>query len=978
MRSAKKLLALVLTLTMALSFVLPAMASRTIDDFDDATTAKAVLDAKSPKDVYAEAVQNALDLKILTGSNVIGSDGKVTATNLNLGSPLTRAEFAVMLYKAVNGGISINEGHPQMNTASAVSYYSDGKNHWAKGYMNWFATRGISAGIGDDEDGIPQFAPDRPISFQEALLFSMRAIGIQPGREESFKYNLMSIVGIADELGMFEDLYWMDDVNADTGEYRIDRATACLLLWYTVQAPKVEYRTNQSWRETDASKSLLITAYNYTKFDRTVISDGNWFALDGNPGTSGKARLGTYTASGSSISDGSFTNVITLSADDTKKLGITTADVGRKIEFWYRAPAQSWQDVPQVFSSSFKYLDNVQNWVGIGGSPWVSGASNGPLSGDIQKMAGNSVALRAGTTYFINYRNEASTDDILKGAATGWNNWAGTKAMVGNASGWGALAYQADLPIRIIYENNDVKFVFFEQYHFVQFDGLESSGSNAGTIKLKMSADGNSGGHLFTQGGNATNENRAKPENIMGFAELDLKSGDFFLIAEMGMNRWKALPVEKIEGVRITDRYINKDNNRFIVAGGKTYEQVGLIVFGCGQGASVSTKFMEGAEYAAGAETTLYVWNGKVLFSNPPSAAKPQYAVVKSSRYDESFAGAGSDPTKTYFVDMLFSDGTSKVCQLAKESNQDAKIDGTTLTHGGANTELLLSGTNLNNILFQYTLNDDIITLKVPATAVEQAPASPSSIDAGKNRFPNTAGWNDLADKFIIDSSVIFVKIGSSVNWRVYNGATAPKLVVGTADTKSWLVTGELFSGNNDAIAAAAINLGTGGSIPGIESDTLWGVALSNPYEQYYDGKTRWAIDILNKDGVRETLYNDGGSMPAEFATIRPYKWVQRYGSGDSANDDNRAIFEYTKKSDGGWINSLTSLTVGNMSGQLTGVNKTLNILQLNGGGIDAFDAGKVKFYLIDGTGSKIVSIDDVPTWKDIKKYTTDTYVIFN
>jgi hypothetical protein len=240
MRKSKtsRLLALALALVLTMAGILSATA-KSIDDFADASNARAVLAEKRAatggSDVYEEAVQFMVDLNVMEGSAVAGTNLR----NLNLGSTLTRAEFAVMLYKMYNGGEPIEIGGSDFVNMGSVA--SDTANHWARPYANWIFTTGISAGVGIGGDGKPLFAPNRSISFNEALLLCLKAIGIDTDIEtyQGFTYpagvpDVALQIELATGNPMITNLF-------QTSEGLIDRATTALLFEYTIRQNMIDY-----------------------------------------------------------------------------------------------------------------------------------------------------------------------------------------------------------------------------------------------------------------------------------------------------------------------------------------------------------------------------------------------------------------------------------------------------------------------------------------------------------------------------------------------------------------------------------------------------------------------------------------------------------------------------------------------------------------------------------------------------------------
>jgi hypothetical protein len=291
MRNLKKLLALTLVLALSLSLALPATAAKQIADFSDAAAARQVLDAKQAEmngsNVYERAVQFMIDLNLMEGSK----EGE--SLNLNLGSDLTRAEFSVMLYKAYHGGRNIQTAGPNFVQMDSVA--GDTVGHWAKAYANWAIVTGISAGIGIDANGKVRFGPDRKISFDEALLLCMKAIGLDTDVEETrgFVYPA-GVQAIAWQIESSTNGRPMLGSLFATADGLIDRAATALLFEYTIRQWMIGYApitgerflydntgANIMGLGTIQERTLLRESFGLAENVFTVLTDGDWFGMHG-------------------------------------------------------------------------------------------------------------------------------------------------------------------------------------------------------------------------------------------------------------------------------------------------------------------------------------------------------------------------------------------------------------------------------------------------------------------------------------------------------------------------------------------------------------------------------------------------------------------------------------------------------------------------------------------------------------------------
>jgi hypothetical protein len=154
--------------------------------FADLAAASAILDEKEMelhgRDDYADAVRFMLNLNIMTAF----FNSTTGEYNLNLGSNLTRSEFAVMLFRAMHGGDNI-DAYPMWGAMSGVACDTD--FHWSRAYANWMISTGIAGfDLEDGTDVRPLFIPDRAITLNEALYLCMKAIGLNCDIEKTLGF----------------------------------------------------------------------------------------------------------------------------------------------------------------------------------------------------------------------------------------------------------------------------------------------------------------------------------------------------------------------------------------------------------------------------------------------------------------------------------------------------------------------------------------------------------------------------------------------------------------------------------------------------------------------------------------------------------------------------------------------------------------------------------------------------------------------
>jgi hypothetical protein len=438
MRNLKKLLALTVVLALTMGLMVPAFAAKTVADFADSANAKAVLDAKAAavggKTVYEDAVNFMIDLNVIEGQSVAGS----TNRNLALGSTLTRAEFAVMLYKAFSGGSSIEASGA--NYIQMESLAPDTAGHWAKGYANWMLSTGISAGIGGGN-----FGPELTITFNEALLLCMKAIGLDTKIEETrgFTYPggvqalAWAIENAPRNRPMLGDLFAIE-------AGLIDRAGAALLFNYTVRQFMVGYtpitgerflydgRSNSilGGTNTVAYRTLLSEKFGLDENTFTVLSDGEWFGIDGTkskgPGIYGitaTVNFATARRAGAGGSDYRLGDGVVvqyeidwdrrgnpvsydyyyLTDELAEELGIDMYSVGKSFDVVYKVPVEIGKaraDIVEKVYGSVTWLSDSASF---------DGGTGDLLSDTIADKAGKSVDFTDDTRIFFNYAEVKGT-----------------------------------------------------------------------------------------------------------------------------------------------------------------------------------------------------------------------------------------------------------------------------------------------------------------------------------------------------------------------------------------------------------------------------------------------------------------------------------------------------------------------------------------------------------------------------------------
>ena len=101
-------------------------------------------------------------INVLSGLGIVNGDDE---GNFNPDNDIKRSEMVALVCRAM--------GEEDIATASASNAFTDvAANHWAAGYIAWGVNRGIINGMGDGT-----FAPDASVSYQDAVVMIMRALG---------------------------------------------------------------------------------------------------------------------------------------------------------------------------------------------------------------------------------------------------------------------------------------------------------------------------------------------------------------------------------------------------------------------------------------------------------------------------------------------------------------------------------------------------------------------------------------------------------------------------------------------------------------------------------------------------------------------------------------------------------------------------------------------------------------------------------
>jgi len=183
MKNLKKLISVIIAVIMLVS----SFATVSAADYADVEST----------DSYYKAI------KVLSGLGIAKGDDE---GNFNPENDVKRSEMVAFVCRMM--------GEEDIATASASNAFTDvAANHWAAGYIAWGVNRGVINGMGDGT-----FAPDASVSYQDAVVMIMRALGYDriAKRAENGGYPT-GYLKLASQYGVLKDAGY-DNAKAATRE----------------------------------------------------------------------------------------------------------------------------------------------------------------------------------------------------------------------------------------------------------------------------------------------------------------------------------------------------------------------------------------------------------------------------------------------------------------------------------------------------------------------------------------------------------------------------------------------------------------------------------------------------------------------------------------------------------------------------------------------------------------------------------------
>lgn len=145
MKNLKKLVSVIVTLSMLISSLAAVSVSAEYGDIDSTNS-------------HYKAV------KVLSGLGIVNGDDE---GNFNPASDIKRSEMVALICRAM--------GEESVAQSAGGSTFADvSADHWAAGYIAWGVAGNIVNGVGDNK-----FDPDASVKFQDAVVMILRALGYE-------------------------------------------------------------------------------------------------------------------------------------------------------------------------------------------------------------------------------------------------------------------------------------------------------------------------------------------------------------------------------------------------------------------------------------------------------------------------------------------------------------------------------------------------------------------------------------------------------------------------------------------------------------------------------------------------------------------------------------------------------------------------------------------------------------------------------
>jgi hypothetical protein len=829
MRNLKRLLSLSIVLALAVGFMLPAMA-RDLSDFPDADATAAYLAAKGDlAGVYENAAQLMVDIGVVQGHT-----GTTADRGIDLASTLTRAQFAALLYRAATG----NRVVPEF-LLTAEPFFADVKaGDWYAPYTTWLGEMGISDGTGNAANGKRNFSPDRPIPFSEAALLCMRALGFEDAKE-NFVWSDASAL-LAAWSNPSRNL--LENVIADG---IVDRGAAFLLIENTIRAAQFTYIASVGTGMTVWTRvygqTLLEDKFRIREVTATILSDGKWFAIDGEQDPEGgffaadidRVTVEWVSGYGGNNNREPIHSQFDISTAAAAALGLDIYSVGREATMFYRIPATFGPTAGIITETigTLRYTDAVASGDAFGGvdnlSAFIAGIADGARSFN------NSTKLYVNYTPFASW---ATAIAAFPAMPAGNHPDGATPAM--NRLGalrWGALA---DTNIRVIYSGNTIKAMYVEFYQFNRFDSINNNGD---AVIRNWPFDYRAGSII-----------QGRPAgDIRGIDELE--AGDRFLAYQIGNAGLRGVRLYDFEVVNGTVTRFHVNNN-VLTLGGNDYVR----------SAVNAIQIEDWGTGLVGDAQTLYLFGGRIIeLDGRIEPGAHNYAMIINAR---SFEDSWNPGNFTLEVRLLLPDGSIKeaVVRAGSHSASDPSFNynpATTDIHSGFNANGWRTG-NLANRLVSWDDWGAVIAISGITGCCCDWLGQDNFLTTTTNVTKTGTGllraerlWmNNTVPGHVGADIPVFVQVGGT--WRAFSGTNAPAFTQTGTFIQSY---SKPISGNPAAVDVMAIAFGGVASIAA--DSTSWAISTGVRDRKVVAGEARDGLQVIKANGDMDWLWLNTGDF---------------------------------------------------------------------------------------------------------------------
>lgn len=246
MRNLKKVMALVLVLSMVVS-MFTVMTASAAEDYNDVIGTD-----------YEEAVMTLAPLGVIAG--IESEDGTILFQPYEI---VTRAQMAAFIVRAL--GLSVS-------TKADTEFTDVPRDFWGSGDVNIANKKNIIVGYGDGT-----FGPDDTVSFEAAVKMLVCALGYQEDANDNGGWPA-GYIAVGDKLGLLDGL---EDLLADTTA-GCTRGTVAQLLYnaISISIQEVTYYNGQVLSKTD-SGNTMISEMGYEKYEDVIVNATDTAAVSG-------------------------------------------------------------------------------------------------------------------------------------------------------------------------------------------------------------------------------------------------------------------------------------------------------------------------------------------------------------------------------------------------------------------------------------------------------------------------------------------------------------------------------------------------------------------------------------------------------------------------------------------------------------------------------------------------------------------------